>query len=415
MPTGRTAGEDEREEEVEVFKSPEWEPDNTGQDQGASPQLRRSARKRKSTAGEDGPLKNSCSKKKKASPGNMPKTARSPPKTQGNAQAQAGQSFEALLLAMEGRLTAKLERVSEVSKEAALHAKMNSESLEQLESRVDANENCLMDALRESEARIMAKVESQIEEVVKIKVTDLVNAQLHAAGFDQDLTASDLSVRNSAAKPPPPSTYAAAAAGPGTQPSMSAVTATRQDRQESNFLLARRQLRLWPIPGGKEEDLEVFLSEKLRMDSGFIRDEMGKVQMARTKEPKNKNKDEYIITFESKQIRDAVKAAAPNLANHRETAGMRLQIPAHLQTDFHTLMNLSYDLKKRYPGLKRNVKFDEDDFGLFMDLKLDDEGDWQRVKPAQARAANKKRGKDKRKTLDEDELQSLLGEEESDE
>ena len=88
---------------------------------------------------------------------------------------------------------------------------------------------------------------------------------------------------------------------------------------------------------------------------------------------------------------------------------MRLQIPAHLQKDFHALMNLSFDLKKRHPGLKRNVKFDEDDYGLFMDLKLNEGSDWRRVKPEQARAANKGRTKDKLRTMEEGELQELLG------
>ena len=97
MPEVREVGTGEEEEEEAVFQSPEW--DGSGQDQGASPQLRRSARKRKSTAGDDSLLKGSSSKKKKASPGKMPKTARSPPKTQANIDpSKTGQSFEALLL-----------------------------------------------------------------------------------------------------------------------------------------------------------------------------------------------------------------------------------------------------------------------------------------------------------------------------
>ena len=139
--------------------------------------------------------------------------------------------------------------------------------------------------------------------------------------------------------------------------------------------------------------------------------EVGEVVLKRTREPKNKNPDEFIVTFETKQVRDAIKAAAPNLANFRETAGMRLHIPEHLQRDFHALMNLSYDLKKKYPALKRNVKFDEEDGGLFMDFKLgDDAAEWKRVKPAQAMKANRRRG-DKTKTTNEEELESLLGDE----
>ena len=116
MPEIREAGtEEEEEEEDTVFQSPEWDPDSTGQDHGASSQLRRSARKQKSTAGDDCLLKGSSSKKKKASQCKMPTTARSPPKTQKDQQ-NSGQSFETLLLAMEGRLSAKLEKASEASK-----------------------------------------------------------------------------------------------------------------------------------------------------------------------------------------------------------------------------------------------------------------------------------------------------------
>ena len=156
-------------------------------------------RKRKSTASVTEMSKGSGTKKKKSSsprqdsePGkNMPKLPRMP---QGPAQAQSqtqqqesedgtakptgvGSGFEALLLAMEGRLTAKLERASESSRQAAQQAKMNSESLEQLESRVDANEQCLMEALLKSEERIMIKVQEQLQD----KVKQMVDAQLIAA------------------------------------------------------------------------------------------------------------------------------------------------------------------------------------------------------------------------------------------
>ena len=133
---------------------------------------------------------------------------------------------------------------------------------------------------------------------------------------------------------------------------------------------------------------------------------MGQVVMTRTREPKNKNKDEYIVTFENKHVRDAVKASAANLANHRETAGMRLHVPDHLQKDFQALMNLSFDLKKKHPDLKRNVKFDEEDGGLFMDFKIG--ADWKRVKPKQARAAVKERRK-RTSSLNEEDLRDLLG------
>ena len=421
MPRSREAGSDE--EEDAAFLSPEWDPADVSVDQGASPRLRRSSRKRKSTAGGDESMVNGSAskKKKKVTPEKekMPKVTRSPPKGQAAPDTQ-GQSFEALLLAMEGRLSAKIERASEASKEAAQQAKLNCEGLEQLESRVDANEECLMAALRETEDRIMARVDKQIQDAVSSKVRDMVSEQLEAAGFDQDLTAADLSVRNSARRPErgperldessAPSYAGMAARARPSQPSQQSPNLSRDERKEAKFNVARRSLRLWPLPGGRKEALEDFLLNKLRLDKDFVDQELGEVVLKRTREPRNKNQDEFIVTFETRQVRDAIKAAAPNLANFRETAGMRLHIPEHLQRDFHALMNLSYDLKKKYPGLKRNVKFDEEDGGLFMDFKLGDDVEWKRVKPAQAMKSNRRRG-DKTKVTNEEELESLLGDE----
>ena len=114
-----------------IFLSGESEPEqeHSEQEPGASPRLRRSARKRKSTSGiEHSMHKGSTSKKKKTSPASkMPKVTRSPPKgasqkqpdpkPQDLPQAQGSQgnpsgSFEALLVAMEERLSAKIEKAS---------------------------------------------------------------------------------------------------------------------------------------------------------------------------------------------------------------------------------------------------------------------------------------------------------------
>ena len=404
-----------------VFLSPEESfPEEKQEDQGASPVLRRSNRKRKSTASvsmsmSDMP-KNSGSKKKKESPGkpsesdpgkSMPKIPRTP-----TTQTDQPQSFEALLLAMEGRLSAKLEKVSEASKQAAEQAKLNSESLDQLESRVDANENVLMDALRESEARIMNKVQAQLDQIVQGRVKDMVSDQLKAAGFDTDLTVGDLSTcsRNVTIQGTQSRTgsYAAKAA---MVPAVGAAAApmTRDERQEEKFWNCRKALRMWPVKGNSRNDLHEYLKDKLRMDPEQV-GELGDVTIKRILDKKNKYKDEAIITFESKQDRDAVKALASNLANYRDNeAGMRLHIPDHLQKDFKCLMNLSYDLKKKHPSLKRSIKFDEDNLNLMMDMQTGQGEDWKRIRPSQAKKAARPRESRGPKEIDEDELRSLVG------
>ena len=62
-----------------------------------------------------------------------------------------------------------------------------------------------------------------------------------------------------------------------------------------------------------------------------------------------------------------------------------------MQKDFHSLMNLSYDLKKKHPGLKRNVKFDEHDNGFYMDVKMSEKAEWKRIKPDRAAAVTRNR------------------------
>ena len=430
--------------EESVFLSPEKQFQNEGQekDQGASPALRRSNRKRKSTASATDMTKNSGSKKKKGSsavtvrteePGrSMPKLPRTP---QGTASASATTSqhtsagavpqpqtaasenvLERLLQGMETRLMTRMEATNKAVGEAVALSRATNESLVTLEEKVNRNEEAVKKAIEEVELRMMDK----LQDVVKDMVTD----QLRTAGFDPDLTAGALPT-------PTPAknvfTYASAACGfPAGERTSSEVsippeqrliakTSTQQERQESRFWECRQTLRLWPVPGGSRQAFESFLKDKLRLDESFIRDELGEVDIRRHRDPRTKTKEEVIVRFESKEIRDTVRAQAPNLANFQES-GMRLHIPNHLQKDFKALMGLSFDMKKRHPHLRRNVKFDENDHGLFMDMQLEREGSWRRVKPEQARQALSKSGKLDRTgpvTMAADEVVDLLGESES--
>ena len=59
------------------------------------------------------------------------------------------------------------------------------------------------------------------------------------------------------------------------------------------------------------------------MSETFVNEDMGEISVKRSVERRPKNKDEVCVEFESKQVRDIVKAQGPNLANYREAAGMR--------------------------------------------------------------------------------------------
>ena len=121
---------DEEPEEL-VFLSPEEEFASEQvpvQDHGASPVLRRSNCKRKSTASASEMTKGLSTKKKKGSSPekqseqarNMPKLPRTP---QGEQTAAQPAGIEALLLAMETRLASKIEKTNEAALEATRVAK----------------------------------------------------------------------------------------------------------------------------------------------------------------------------------------------------------------------------------------------------------------------------------------------------
>ena len=83
----------------------------------------------------------SGSKKKKGTspdPGrSMPRITRTPQGGQDAPEQDSGRAFEAMLLAMEERLGAKMEKAASAAQEAVKIAKATSDNLEQLEKRVE--------------------------------------------------------------------------------------------------------------------------------------------------------------------------------------------------------------------------------------------------------------------------------------
>ena len=342
-----------------VFLSPEEEPEPckndkkaSTEDQGASPVLRRSNRKRKSVSFVQDMSKGSGSKKKKTSPpkkqppsqeadqaSSMPKlprtpqgagsgtgggtgggTADPPDADRDKGEKQTGPDFAALLLAMEDRLATKMDATNKAVNQAVSLSKMNSDALETLEEKVGATDAALKETLARIEAqeeRVLARVEGQVQEMVR--------DQLKAAGFDSQLSAGDLSTIQE-----PRSSYAAAAANCNSTinsggGSTRGPTLTKEDRQEVKFWECRRSLRLWPVKETTMNGLKDFLTNRLGMDGSFVDEEIGPVTIKRNMERRPKNQHEVCVTFDNKQVRDMVKAQAPNLAAQEE-AGMHLHL-----------------------------------------------------------------------------------------
>ena len=122
-----------------------------------------------------------------------------------------------------------------------------------------------------------------------------------------------------------------------------------------------------------------------------------------------------MVTFASKEVRDAVRGAAYRLANCPHPAGIRLEVPDYLQKNFRALENIAYQIKQKNPHLKRNVKLDELRMDVVMDIQIKDRDDWKTVLPEHAEQAARARPQRpdtrgaSRAPICPDELSSLFG------
>ena len=134
-----------------------------------------------------------------------------------------------------------------------------------------------------------------------------------------------------------------------------------------------------------------FLKFKLKFDDEFLRD-MGEIAVKRVAAgPRAKIKGEVIAVFATNQIRDDIKAAARELAGDVDS-GIRLEVPASLQANLKALEAVSFNMKKNYPNLKRNVRFDDEAMDLILHFCPDPDTTehWRRLRPDQAKAMKAK-------------------------
>ena len=142
---------------------------------------------------------------------------------------------------------------------------------------------------------------------------------------------------------------------------------------------------MWPLNARNiKTSITNFLTQKLNFSPEDVVG-LGEVKYKKCHaRPSSKVKNEFIVTFESIDARDAVRAAAFNLAGDRQS-GMRLHIPGHLEPNFKALEGLSYLLKQKHATLRRNIKFDEPNMDLVLDFQVQEGDPWRSVRPAQAR------------------------------
>ena len=170
---------------------------------------------------------------------------------------------------------------------------------------------------------------------------------------------------------------------------------SHKDQEQMNYEISRRSIRIWPVKGESDAEIktnaEIFLLDVLLVARSDV-EAAGKLRFRRTKTPKKARlHDEVLITFPDKFTRDQIAGHAKNLAkkvddNGFPTAGLRMDYPGHLASDFRLLESYGKYLRRtRGEGLKRNMRFNDDNESIYMDVKLPKEEEWLRVTPPLAK------------------------------
>ena len=171
--------------------------------------------------------------------------------------------------------------------------------------------------------------------------------------------------------------------------------ASPKSHQAEKYSFARRSLRLWPVPGTTEDEVRAgtlrFLRTKLLACENECPDESVQ-RTRRTRQPrKTTGNNEVLVTFTDRFVRDYVASNGRNLGEYRNsdgvaTAGMRMNYPDHLRPDFRALEWYGARMREMHgPGLKRNIRFDDDILGLCVDIKMPHLEEWMRITPEMAK------------------------------
>ena len=123
--------------------------------------------------------------------------------------------------------------------------------------------------------------------------------------------------------------------GPRPRPLLSAsntgdLQTHRDTYKEDRYWRARRSLRMWPVRGPDlKSSLTAFFRDTLMLDDDIVAT-VPQLEIRGVRSTKSKIVDEVIVVFPDLDIRDAVRAAAYNLAG-ASSAGIRLEIPESLR------------------------------------------------------------------------------------
>ena len=175
------------------------------------------------------------------------------------------------------------------------------------------------------------------------------------------------------------------------------IRAERAELERKNYEKARRSIRVWPIAGANKEEMMDSLKD-FCMNALLLGDSnLGVIGIDRARSsPRGRAYLETVVEFEDADSRDRVFSCGPRLSGYRDkddrpTCGLRLQIPGHLMTQFRTLEAFAYSHRNRHNGnVKKHIKFDDSNYGLYVQLKHSRDDEWTNFSFETAKAEQEK-------------------------
>ena len=162
------------------------------------------------------------------------------------------------------------------------------------------------------------------------------------------------------------------------------------DDKEKKYWIARRTLRCWPVIGATTKEMwqgaDLFFRETMDLPLNAVAErDIEHIRRAMPGSRRARVQNEIIVVFKEVCVRDNVASYARNLGRCIDergfpTAGIRIEIPDFLTGVHQDLQKYGGHLRGLHGnGLKRNVKYDDPNLSLVLDVKLPDSEDWMRL------------------------------------
>ena len=151
---------------------------------------------------------------------------------------------------------------------------------------------------------------------------------------------------------------------------------------------------MWPVPcDGTGDELSkaaiLFMESKLQCQVGLVL--MSDIEVKKIHSPPDYSaQSQIVVTFSSIELRDRIKSLGKNLCGAGRNVGIQIEPPDHLRGQYQSFQRLAYQMKKKFPSLRRNIKFSDPDLALTMDVLTQPDATWRNVLYEDAKIITKK-------------------------